>query len=859
MSNNQKSNFQINEISQKENIYIKDYKIIKRIGFGSSGLVYKVTKKNDPSNKLYILKQIAYSESNLEETTKKVQNARNEALILSRLSCKFIVKYLDSFVDSDNNLNIIMEYCDSGDLNSLICNLKKSHKYLSEEEIWNFFIQISLGLAYIHSKNILHRDLKPMNIFLTNKNQIKIGDLGVAKLLNTNVNASTCIGTPYYLSPEICKEKPYNSKGDVWALGCILYELCTFNKPFSASNPAALILKIINGKYTPLNEIKNGRKYSEEIKYMIDITLQKDYLIRPLMKDIINSSIFIDKAISLGFKEDLENIRILYNKNDKNFIIDEKENKYKRFLNFNSNTKCNNIINTSKKEINSLNNNKNPFIIKKENNTNNEPIIHSIKTKKNYLSTANTTNDSSHYEKGNNIFLSEINNSKNNLNIQNDSLNSQKNKIKNVLITKPRTKYIKYITKKNDNENSSKKKKKNDNYFKNLTYKDTNYLELKSSKQKSKLKMLQISPSHYRDHSGGRYNRKDNSIINLLNFYGSISSKNKMNTSKEKKYINKTKNILYSGNHNGTDNKYNRKIKNSNNSQIQNPFLNKNIRAINIKNMKYINKINEENNDENNNKKVFHKNNINDLKSYENISYNNSKEKQNNNKNYANYFEKNNINYINNFNINYSLNFIEKTRSNFFNKNISNIQEPIDVMKMHTQNNFNNLNNFRIENGFENKYNNENTKNNKTQNYNINLNKSLDSSEEHNDNNKFFEAEIIEDSGLEDEDDEEKVSIVKDKNISEKENLIRQKEDDVKKYNEYKNQILQYKNIIDIHKLFSLYEKISKNKTKIDDSMKEIEDYMENNLRSDLVPKFKKLFQNYILYDIKIQDSNKLQ
>jgi len=189
-----------------------------------------------------------------------------------------------------------MEYCDSGDLNSFINKLKKEKKYLTEEEIWHYFIQISLGLAYIHSKNILHRDLKPMNIFLTNKNQVKIGDLGVAKLLSANANASTCIGTPYYLSPEICKEKPYNSKGDVWALGCILYELSTFNKPFVASNPAALILKIINGNFTPLSEIQNGQKYSKDLENMITNILQKDYEIRPLMKDIINSKIFIEKA-----------------------------------------------------------------------------------------------------------------------------------------------------------------------------------------------------------------------------------------------------------------------------------------------------------------------------------------------------------------------------------------------------------------------------------------------------------------------------------------------------------------------------------------------------------------------------------
>ena len=141
MSNNQKLNFQINEIRNKNDIMcIRDYKIIKRIGFGASGLVYKVAKKNDPTNKIYILKQIPYSEPNLEETTKKVQSAQNEALILSKLSCKFIVKYYNSYIDCDNNLNIIMEYCDSGDLNSFICNLKKENTYLTEKEIWHFFI-----------------------------------------------------------------------------------------------------------------------------------------------------------------------------------------------------------------------------------------------------------------------------------------------------------------------------------------------------------------------------------------------------------------------------------------------------------------------------------------------------------------------------------------------------------------------------------------------------------------------------------------------------------------------------------------------------------------------------------------------
>ena len=122
-------NLQLDKTPKKlEPKQINDYKILKRVGFGSSGFVYKVIKKDDINNQPYILKQIPYSEQNLEETTKKVNSARNEALILSKLSCKYIVKYYDSFIDSDFNLNIIMEYCDNGDLNTFIQNQKKLKK-----------------------------------------------------------------------------------------------------------------------------------------------------------------------------------------------------------------------------------------------------------------------------------------------------------------------------------------------------------------------------------------------------------------------------------------------------------------------------------------------------------------------------------------------------------------------------------------------------------------------------------------------------------------------------------------------------------------------------------------------------------
>ena len=133
---------------------------------------------------------------------------------------------------------------------------------LQEAKIWKFFIEMCLGMNYLHSHKILHRDVKTINMFLGKNDTVKIGDLGVAKLLNQTANmTNTVVRTPYYLSPELCEEKPYNHKSDVWSLGCVLYELCTFKHPFEANNQGALILKIVRGKFAPIPS-----SYSSELR-----------------------------------------------------------------------------------------------------------------------------------------------------------------------------------------------------------------------------------------------------------------------------------------------------------------------------------------------------------------------------------------------------------------------------------------------------------------------------------------------------------------------------------------------------------------------------------------------------------------
>lgn len=181
---------------------IRDYTIKEKLGSGAYGVVYKTTKKAHKT--IYVMKQINLTGLNKSE----IEDVKNEAKILSSLNSAYVVKHYESFIEK-SLLCIVMEYCENGDLSKYLQRSKLKKKHLEEKTIWSFFIQICLGLAFIHGKKILHRDLKSLNIFLATKDKVRIGDLGVAKSLNHTLFANTFVGTPYYLSPEMCEEKPY--------------------------------------------------------------------------------------------------------------------------------------------------------------------------------------------------------------------------------------------------------------------------------------------------------------------------------------------------------------------------------------------------------------------------------------------------------------------------------------------------------------------------------------------------------------------------------------------------------------------------------------------------------------------------
>lgn len=188
---------------------LKDFKIIKKIGEGSFGSVYLV--KHIKSQDEYVLKKVITTSMSKED----LEDARMEFLIHKTLRSPYIVKYQTHFTEKDC-MCILLEYMNGGDLGQYL--EKQKGKLLAESTIWDFFIQTCLGIQYLHGRRVLHRDLKTTNLFLDQSGKLKIGDLGVAKELKTN-HTTTIVGTPYYLSPELCEEKPYNNKSDIWSLG----------------------------------------------------------------------------------------------------------------------------------------------------------------------------------------------------------------------------------------------------------------------------------------------------------------------------------------------------------------------------------------------------------------------------------------------------------------------------------------------------------------------------------------------------------------------------------------------------------------------------------------------------------------
>ncbi|XP_014854492.1 PREDICTED: serine/threonine-protein kinase Nek2 [Poecilia mexicana] len=271
---------------------VEDYEVLYTIGSGSYGRCQKIRRNSD--GKILVWKELDYG--TMAESEK--QMLVSEVNLLRELKHPNIVRYYDRIIDRTNTtLYIVMEYCEGGDLASLISRCIKERRYLEEQFILRVMAQLTLALKECHSRSdgratVLHRDLKPANIFLDIKQNVKLGDFGLARILNHDTSfAKTFVGTPYYMSPEQINRMSYNEKSDIWSLGCLLYELCALSPPFTAYNQKELAEKIREGKFRRI-----PFRYSEELNALLSRMLNlKDYL-RPSVESILQSSLLSDSV-----------------------------------------------------------------------------------------------------------------------------------------------------------------------------------------------------------------------------------------------------------------------------------------------------------------------------------------------------------------------------------------------------------------------------------------------------------------------------------------------------------------------------------------------------------------------------------
>ncbi|NWR37475.1 NEK11 kinase, partial [Tachuris rubrigastra] len=277
----------------RDAVIARRYTIQRKLGNGSFGSVYLVSdRKAKQGEELKVLKEISVGDLKPNETVE----ANLEAQLLSKLDHPAIVKFYASFVERDS-FCIITEYCEGGDLDFKIQEYKDSGKTFTQSQVIDWFIQLLLGVNYMHERRILHRDLKAKNVFLKD-NLLKIGDFGVSCLLVDSCDlATTFTGTPHYMSPEVLKHQGYNTKSDIWSLGCILYEMCCMNHAFTGQNFLSVVIKIVEGDTPSLPD-----RYPSKLNALLGSMLNKNPSLRPAAAEILKIPYIEEQLKKIQFK-----------------------------------------------------------------------------------------------------------------------------------------------------------------------------------------------------------------------------------------------------------------------------------------------------------------------------------------------------------------------------------------------------------------------------------------------------------------------------------------------------------------------------------------------------------------------------
>uniref|UniRef100_K1RCF7 non-specific serine/threonine protein kinase n=1 Tax=Magallana gigas TaxID=29159 RepID=K1RCF7_MAGGI len=254
----------------------------KLLGEGAFGKVFLCHDKEEQDKK-YAMKVIDLKELLWEER----DLAEKEANLLTTLQHQYILHAVTTFQEKET-LCIVTEFCDHGDLEQYLKSRKG--KSLEEQRIVEWFRQICSALEYLHGRNVLHRDIKTQNIFLTGTEMTaKLGDLGLAKVLESSFQkALTFCGSPYYMSPEILACKAYDSKSDIWAMGVCMYEMATLKRPFNAHRMQQLVFEIVHGQMPPMP----NDEYSSQLIEIIERMICRNPDERPSATELLQDVVF---------------------------------------------------------------------------------------------------------------------------------------------------------------------------------------------------------------------------------------------------------------------------------------------------------------------------------------------------------------------------------------------------------------------------------------------------------------------------------------------------------------------------------------------------------------------------------------
>lgn len=261
-------------------VTLKDFKQMALLGEGAYSTVFKVMRLSD--QKIYSLKKVKLPSLSDKEKT----NSLNEVRLLASVQHENVIAYKEAFLDEASGcLCIVTEYADGGDLYQKITQHQKLRTFFRESDVWHCLFGMGHGLKALHDMKILHRDMKCANVFLGSKGEVKLGDFNVSKVAKRGL-CMTQTGTPYYASPEVWRDMPYDAKSDMWSLGCILYEMVALRPPFRADDMEALYRKVLKGQYPRIPSV-----YSRDVSEAVSLLLQVNPRQRPNIEQFLTSQV----------------------------------------------------------------------------------------------------------------------------------------------------------------------------------------------------------------------------------------------------------------------------------------------------------------------------------------------------------------------------------------------------------------------------------------------------------------------------------------------------------------------------------------------------------------------------------------